>query len=217
MANIKKNAKGYNYEYTDLAAVNVYIESIGSEYYQEVETTDLGTDYVITYRRDKEETEYRKIRGCKIIDAALSGKNNAAQEAGSGITYARRYSLLMAYGLATTDDDGETYPRPKATQEVRNRQEESKSGAEPFAKAEEPTISKGAATDKQRGFIANLLTQHGYHAAEQKGHLMSEYGLAIDDNGSLIISSADAQMIIDDLNSKETAYIAPDVFHGERE
>ena len=28
---------------------------------------------------------------------------------GSGLTYARRYSLLLAYGLSTEDDDGEKF------------------------------------------------------------------------------------------------------------
>ena len=109
MATIKKNAQGYNYTYTDLAAVNDYIESIGESYYQEVETNDSGADYIITVRQKGD--KQTRIRGCKIIQAVLSGKNNPAQEAGSGITYARRYSLLMAYGLATEDDDGESYTK----------------------------------------------------------------------------------------------------------
>lgn len=117
MANIKKNAQGYNYKYTDLAAVNDYIESIGETYYQEVERIE-GDDYIVTVRIDKDgET---KIRGCRIILATLSGKNNPAQEAGSGITYARRYSLLMAYGLATEDDDGESMTSDRMTPKERS-------------------------------------------------------------------------------------------------
>jgi len=34
----------------------------------------------------------------------VSGKN-PAQDYGSALTYARRYSLLLAFGLATADDD----------------------------------------------------------------------------------------------------------------
>ena len=49
-----------------------------------------------------------EIPGCIVAEAKLSGKNNAAQEHGSALTYARRYSLLMAYGLATDDDDAES-------------------------------------------------------------------------------------------------------------
>jgi hypothetical protein len=47
-------------------------------------------------------------KGCRVVQAILAGKSNPAQEQGSALTYARRYSLLMAFGLATEDDDGET-------------------------------------------------------------------------------------------------------------
>lgn len=112
MANIKKNATGYGYKYTDLAAINDYIESIGETYYQETETVD-GVDYIVTVRRGVKDTTFPeqkeiRIRGSRVIQASLSGKNNPAQEQGSGLTYARRYSLLMAYGLATEDDDGQS-------------------------------------------------------------------------------------------------------------
>lgn len=112
MANIKKNAQGYGYRYTDLAAINDYIESIGETYYQEIERID-GDDYVVTVRQPvlngaNSQLEVVRIRGCRVVQASLSGKVNPAQEQGSGLTYARRYSLLMAYGLATEDDDGES-------------------------------------------------------------------------------------------------------------
>jgi hypothetical protein len=112
MANIKKNAQGYGYKYTDLAAINDYIESIGETYYQEIERIE-GDDYVVTVRQPalneaKSTLEVIRIRGCRVVQASLSGKVNPAQEQGSGLTYARRYSLLMAYGLATEDDDAES-------------------------------------------------------------------------------------------------------------
>lgn len=103
--NLAKKANGYNYKYTELAQINEYIESIGGSYYQYIETTD-GVDYIITVKVDKDGKESKPLRGSRIIDTkTLQGKSNPAQELGSGITYARRYSLLMAYGLATEDDD----------------------------------------------------------------------------------------------------------------
>jgi hypothetical protein len=40
------------------------------------------------------------------------GKQNPAQAHGAALTYARRYSLLLAYGLATSDDDAECLTIP---------------------------------------------------------------------------------------------------------
>lgn len=107
MANttLKKNAKGYSYKYTDIAEIHEWLESNGYSYYQYIEPIE-GNDYIITVPIiDGKEMPAR--RGCKVIIGALQGKSNPAQEQGSGITYARRYSLLMAFGLATTDDDAQ--------------------------------------------------------------------------------------------------------------
>ena len=102
---IAKKTEGYGYKYTELADINKYCEDNGIRYYQEIETSEINQeDYIITYLvRDGETTKHR---GCKIVDAVLSGIKNPVQEYGSSLTYCRRYSLLMALGLATEDDDG---------------------------------------------------------------------------------------------------------------
>lgn len=108
--NVKKNAAGYGYKYTDLAQVHNYLESIGATYYQYIETDERGNDYIYTVPTiDGKDLPAR--RGCRIVQATLSGKSNPAQEQGSALTYARRYSLLMAFGLATTDDDAQLLTR----------------------------------------------------------------------------------------------------------
>ena len=47
MANIKKNAQGYGYKYTDLAEINNALEAMGVSYYQFTETEN-GVDYIFT-------------------------------------------------------------------------------------------------------------------------------------------------------------------------
>lgn len=101
---IAKKTEGYGYKYTELADINKYCEDNGIRYWQEVETSEINQkDYIITYLVENGETT--KHRGCQIVDAVLQGIKNPVQEYGSSLTYCRRYSLLMALGLATEDDD----------------------------------------------------------------------------------------------------------------
>lgn len=113
---IKKNADGYGYKYTDLAQITKLLSENEISYYQEIETVG-DNDYIITVIEDKDGKEVRRVRGCRIVNATLSGKSNPAQEYGAALTYCRRYSLLMAFGLATTDDDAEALTRPAGVTE----------------------------------------------------------------------------------------------------
>lgn len=102
---LKKGTEGYGYKYTELADINRYIESIGETYYQYIEPHENGKEYIYTVRCKDGKPIMDPIRGSNVTQPTLSGKTNPAQQQGAGITYARRYSLLMAYGLATTDND----------------------------------------------------------------------------------------------------------------
>ena len=103
---IKKNKEGYGYTYTDITAINNYCMENGITYYQEVETCEVNSkDYIITYLTENNET--KRYRGCQIVQATLQGIKNPVQEYGSSLTYCRRYSLLMALGLATDDNDAQ--------------------------------------------------------------------------------------------------------------
>lgn len=104
---IAKKTEGYGYKYTELADINKYCEDNDIRYYQEVETSEINQkDYIITYVVKDNQVE--KHRGCQIVDAVLQGIKNPVQEYGSSLTYCRRYSLLMALGLATEDDDAQS-------------------------------------------------------------------------------------------------------------
>lgn len=103
---LNKNAEGYGYKYTDLSQIHTYLEANNMRYYQYIERIDTD-DYIMTVKII-DGKELAPIRGCRVVNATLSGIKNPAQEQGSALTYARRYSLLMAFGLATDDDDAES-------------------------------------------------------------------------------------------------------------
>nr|DAU05771.1 MAG TPA: ERF superfamily protein [Caudoviricetes sp.] len=137
---VKKNSKGYGYKYTDLSQIHEYLEEMGIRYIQTMETDEKG-DYIVTIPIiNGKRTE--PIRGCRIPETKLSKNDNPAQEYGASLTYARRYSLLMAFGLATEDDDAECLS--KRAEEPQKRQ------ARPIQKKVETKTVDNKVLGKQR-------------------------------------------------------------------
>jgi len=111
MSNIvSKNKEGYGYRYTDISEIHRYLEENNMSYYQYIDRID-DDDYIMTVKI-VDGKEQPAIRGSRVVQATLQGIKNPAQEQGSALTYARRYSLLMAFGLATDDDDAQSLSRP---------------------------------------------------------------------------------------------------------
>lgn len=137
---ISKNKNGYGYKYTDLAQIHEYLESINARYIQQIKRIE-DDDYVMTKRCFNDVWEDEWLQGAKIVDAVLSGIKNPAQEQGSALTYARRYSLLMAFGLATEDDDAQSLT-----------QQTTKKG-----NAEQPQQTTKKATPKQIEMVKDLV------------------------------------------------------------
>lgn len=137
---LKKATKGAGYKYTELSQINEYLEEIGIRYIQSIGTDELG-DYIITIpiiNGKKEDS----IKGCRIPNTNLYKNNNPAQEYGASLTYARRYSLLMAFGLATEDDDAKCLS--KRLEELQKRQ------ARPIQKKVETKTIDNKVLGKQR-------------------------------------------------------------------
>lgn len=152
--NLTKNKEGYGYKYTDLAQIHEYLEQNNMKYYQYVEPID-GKDYIMTVPII-DGVEQKPRRGVQIVDAVLNGIKNPAQEQGSATTYARRYSLLMAFGLATEDDDGASLTKPKK-EEIKTK-EQAESYKLKFGKHAGKTIKEIVETQKD---YANWLYQNG--------------------------------------------------------
>ena len=126
MANtIKKNqtakvGEKYSYKYVDIAQIHDYLESINARYIQCIKRIE-NDDYIMTKRCFDNEWENEWLQGSKVVDATLYGNDNPAQKQGSALTYARRYSLLMAFGLATEDDDAQSLNK-KTNNDAKNKE-----------------------------------------------------------------------------------------------
>ena len=108
-----KSGRGYSYKYTDLAQIHEYLESKNWTYEATIKRVE-GDDYMFITKIDEKGEKSEPMQEAKIPKVQLSDRSNPAQEYGSALTYARRYSLLMAYGLATEDDDASSLNRPKS-------------------------------------------------------------------------------------------------------
>lgn len=121
---VTKNKQGYGYKYTDLAQIHDYLEQNNLRYYQFIKRIE-NDDYIYTQKLKLEENKWvndgEPLQGCRVVNAQLAGITNPAQEQGSALTYARRYSLLMAYGLSTEDEDAQSLTRPK--QEITTKEQ----------------------------------------------------------------------------------------------
>lgn len=137
---IKKSSKGYNYKYADMAGVHDYLEEMGYTYYQYIER--VGDDDYIYTVPTIDGVEKAPRRGCRVPQAVLRDKSNPAQEYGSALTYARRYSLFMAFGLATSDDDAQCLTKEADVLPIINEPKETRKKTNPAPKVEAEVVKE---------------------------------------------------------------------------
>lgn len=90
---VKNDTRGYGYNYASLSDIALQ----GYEIPKMKTGTENGKEYV--FFKDGDEW----LRGAEIVIPQSKGMNEA-QLYGSALTYARRYTVLMADCLATDDD-----------------------------------------------------------------------------------------------------------------
>lgn len=161
---IKKLSQGYGYKYAELSTIHEELERQKITYYQYIAyDASADADYIYTVLiYDGEEKPAR--RGCRVISGGDSMKS-AAQAQGSALTYARRYSLLMALGWATEDDDGASVgPAPaKASNDSRLDFDSLKSWLEKIKTVDEVEAAKAKClakyprmSEKQRNAVERI-------------------------------------------------------------
>lgn len=92
---VANKSKAYGYNYASLGDIALQ----GFQIPKMKTGTEEGKEYVYCY--DPELKEW--IRGAEIIIPQMKSMNEA-QRYGSGLTYARRYSVLMFLGLVCDED-----------------------------------------------------------------------------------------------------------------
>ena len=92
---VKNGTEGYGYNYASLSDIAKQGYKIPK---MKVINSD-GADYVYYYDEDLKDWQ----QGARIVQPNQKGMNEA-QMYGSALTYARRYTTLMALGLACDDD-----------------------------------------------------------------------------------------------------------------
>jgi hypothetical protein len=101
---IVKDVKGFGYKYADLAqiieAISQPLWNNGLDFMQTIQN-----NHITTFLIDLDSGENICLADFEIISAAIS-KATEIQQFGGGITYLRRYSLLLGFSLATEDDNG---------------------------------------------------------------------------------------------------------------
>ena len=144
----------YSYKYADIAQIHDYLAENNMSYYQYIDR--IGDDDYIMTVKIIDGKESAPLRGSRVVDATLIGVSNPAQEQGSALTYARRYSLLMAFGLATDDDDAQSLSTPKEEKVIQVPQQ---------APQQAPQTAEKASV-RQVDYIVKLLEKANVNATD---------------------------------------------------
>jgi hypothetical protein len=112
-----KNNPAFRSKYADLGACIDAVEdallSNGIAFIQETSKDDTGVTVETVFLHESGEE-----RRCGVLHVPAAKQD--PQGYGSALTYARRYSLMAACGIAPEDDDGNTASKPRSVPQLVN-------------------------------------------------------------------------------------------------
>jgi len=153
--NVTKDKKGFNYKYADLAACLDAIREPFTENALSISQLvgiEDGQQVLFTLLMHE---SGQWLKSTFILKSEGGKSTNDMQAFGSGMTYARRYSLAAMCGLSQEDDDG-------ATASYTNKNVPSKASAQalPTKTHTDPNISKLNNLCEARGFDVKDFAKH---------------------------------------------------------
>lgn len=165
--------------------LNVAIKEVEAKIFWANETRD-GYMYTVIHGYGDE----MHLRGSKVAEDLGNRGTNTAQAEGSALTYARRYSLSMAFGITSdVDDDGNGAPKRAAqakkqpSKPVQQRQTEPKQS------------NKGELLKRLDELVNGYTKKTGKSAAETYGELGNFAGVMISEKADLAQLS-DQQILV---------------------
>ena len=120
VTNAFKSSSGHGYNYADLGSILDSVRPIlsanGLSVVQMPSPAEAGHVGVVTCLQHKTGEWIECDYSMPIPD---NKRNSAAQNVGSAITYARRYALAAALGVAQTDDDASLHSDPQLNENAK--------------------------------------------------------------------------------------------------
>lgn len=117
--NVKtKSGATYSYKFITLAQIHDWLDDNGLSYEATINRVD-GREYMFITKIDKDGNKGEPMQGSRIPAFEVKDVKSVSeimQDYGSVLAMARRYSLMMVYGLAPADDEQQpqpSYEKPK--------------------------------------------------------------------------------------------------------
>ena len=174
--NVSKDKSGYGYKYADLAQILDVVRPLLSKHGLSVVQMPGKSESGVTVSTMLLHSSGQWLQSETQLPMDTAAKMSAAQAAGSVITYARRYALAAALGIAQEDDDA---AKPESGYAVANKVVAASKKAAPASEKKGMDWQQFCSAAKSRFETFGTGGQLRAWAEENDDHLQT---LAVQDN-----------------------------------